>query len=438
MRLQALQKVQQQKPGDLSSTRIPLPIKYYLSLSVVFWFCCLSLQSFWRFVQHRPFPYKSPFMPAELCRDLWCYRPQFLALHTPDFFKYQGMEMFPYPPATAIPFAVFQNILPQFHSIPYIFLTFLGVACIAGALARGLIRLEIAFWKAISLSVVAFLLIFPFWFVWVTGNIEIVLFLLLSCGVFLFLRGRFKLAAIFIGFCAAMKFYPFVLLVLLLPAKRYREIGIGIATFIVANMAGLWVMCPNIHFAYLATRKAMQTNRVDYMETFLTPQSAADHSIWGSVKTVLFTLTRHTHYPSWSVAAYLACTALLGITLYFGRIRHLPILNQVFSLYLCMLLFVPESFEYTLIHLTVPFCLLVLYTVRRSREGLDVKYLTPVFVCLAFVLAPENELILHHHGVWGPAKCVALVALLGLLLTRRLNSDELDLPMKMNGVAAGA
>jgi hypothetical protein len=88
-----------------------------------------------------------------------------------------------------------------------------------------------------------------------------------------------------------------------------------------------------------------------------------------------------------------------------------------------MLVLVPESFEYTLIHLAVPWGLLVLYTIQCAKEGRSLKRLTPAFLCLAFVLSAQNELLVYR-GYWGQAKCLVLVALLVISLTSRWEGFE--------------
>jgi len=396
---------------------IPKPIAYYFFASLFLWACCLVTIGYWRFIAHRPAPYNTLRMPAPLFRDLWCYHAQFVHLHSPDFFKYTFTEMFPYPPGSAFPFAVFNNLLPHFHTIPYLVITLLGIATLVSLFVKRLRELDVKGWRLYALSVAPLLLMFPFQFVYTTGNIEIVLFLLLIFGVLAFLRGHFVTAAILIGFCASMKMYPFVLIALFIPVRRYREMALAAVTFVVSIVGGLWLMCPDIPFAWRASREALQINRMEMMQNFLFIQTAADHSIWGLVKTIAYVLTKHQHHSSKSVTAYLGVMALAGIMMYFGRIRKLPLLNQIVCLYLCLLLLVPESFEYTLIHLALPWALLVLYTIHQARQHLSLRGLTPVFLCFAFVLSAENELVFHY-GYWGPAKCVGMLVLLALALTQ--------------------
>jgi hypothetical protein len=264
--------------ADADSWTLPQPIAIYLWSSAFFTFLCAALILFWR-AHHWPYPYNTVFMPDALCRDLWCYKPQFLELHTVNFFRPRQEELFPYPPGSVLPFILFQNILPEFHSIPYIGLTLLGVVGLAILLIQGIVRLGVGRQKASVLVAVAATLMFPFWFVWSTGNIEIFLFLALSCSIIAFLRGKLLLAAVLIGFCASMKLYPFIFVALFLSIKRYREMVVAAGSFVLFTLMGLWFMTPHLQLSWEGTRAAMKANRSGTMQTFFPIQSSADHAL---------------------------------------------------------------------------------------------------------------------------------------------------------------
>jgi hypothetical protein len=414
-----------QSPTHARQTTLPKPILFYLSASLFLSFVCVMVILLQRYVRHSNFNYHWFFLLDNPQRDLWCYQPQFLKLHNTGFFSASSnIEMFPYPPGSVLITALFNNLLPKFHSIPYFFLSFLGIAGLAAGLEKTLEQLDMERWKAILLATASLLLFFPLYFAWMTGNIEVIIFLLLAAGVLSFLRGNFILAAVLIGYCGSTKFYPIVLIALFLPVRRYKEIAVAMVAFFASLFAGLWLACSDLHVAYFGLRMAMKTNRVDYMQSYMFPQSMADHSLWGLFKSVGFMLTKQEHYPSWALSTYMAITASLGFALFFGRIRKLPLLNQITCLYLCLLLLVPESFEYTLLHLALPCGLLLLYTVQLANEGRSVRSLFPAFLCMAFVLSADIELVYARHGFWGQAKCLALVALLGMALASRWDGLE--------------
>ena len=59
------------------------------------------------------------------------------------------------------------------------------------------------------------------------GNIELFLWIFAAAGTWAFLRGHENAAAVLWGLAAAMKLFPIVLLVLLLPRRRWRAFAVG-------------------------------------------------------------------------------------------------------------------------------------------------------------------------------------------------------------------
>jgi hypothetical protein len=411
-------------PAEQRTKGLPPSITYYLAVNAFAWMVCLTLFFFWARVQHLPYPYYSIFMPETGLRDLWWCGGQFASLHSEQFFNAGPYEPWAYPPGTAIAFALFHNVLPRFHSIPFISVTFGGLCVLAMFFVQCLQRLGVTRFKAITLAVVALVPVYPFAFTWTTGNIEFILFLTLSCGIIAFLRGHYLAASICIGFCASMKLFPFVFLALFLSRRRYKDMVVAVVSFFVSSLAGLWLLCPDIRFSWKQLNAALKLNRSTYMQAYLYPQSAADHSMWGLIKTASFIHSRQTRFSGRSISLYMAASAIIGLALYFWKIRSLPLLNQIVCLYLAMVLLVPESFEYTLIHLSIALALLVLYAFQAAGNARSPKGLIAAFLCLAVVLAPENELIFHGHGYWGPAKCIVLILLFFVALTSRWEGLE--------------
>ncbi|HEV2619841.1 MAG TPA: hypothetical protein VGU23_07870, partial [Acidobacteriaceae bacterium] len=72
----------------------------------------------------------------------------------------------------------------------------------------------------------------------------------------------------------------------------------------------------------------------------------------------------------------------------------------------------PTSYDYTLLHLYTPWVMLVFLAVSRWRDHLPVpKGLWPAFLCLALLLSPQSEIILHGERIGSQIKCLALLAL---------------------------
>jgi hypothetical protein len=95
----------------------------------------------------------------------------------------------------------------------------------------------------------------------------------------------------------------------------------------------------------------------------------------------------------------------------------MPVLNQVLCLTVAMTLLPPMSFDYTLIHLYLPFALLALYLVDFHRKGLDApRGVAGVVFCMVVLLSQVGEIIFHGDRLGGQIKAVALLVLFVLCL----------------------
>jgi len=151
-----------------------------------------------------------------------------------------------------------------------------------------------------------------------------------------------------------------------------------------------------------------------------------DHSVLGFLKALSLILLPDelsSETLSSLVNLYMPIMALAGLVVFFAVIRKLPITNQVICLVVAMILLPPVSYDYTLLHLYIPWALLVLVTIE-SRDRI-VPGLTAAMVCCAVLFAPVTELIVHGQSYGGQVKAVALVVL-GLIALIRKFSSSLD------------
>ena len=111
-------------------------------------------------------------------------------------------------------------------------------------LLRGLIRAGIGVATAVALPVSLALISFPIERMVHQGNVEVVLWIFTAVGVLAFWRGHDDAAAMLWGLAAAMKLFPIVLLVLLLPRRQWRAIAVGVGTFVGATLWALWWLGP--------------------------------------------------------------------------------------------------------------------------------------------------------------------------------------------------
>jgi hypothetical protein len=403
---------------------IPKPILGYFAVAAGLWACCLALMGYWHFALRRHYPYTLIFIPHTLFGDFHIFDERFRSLHSQRFFSPDIGIAFQYPAPGAMVYAFFDNLIPRFHFAAFLAVTLAGFALLLLLFARKVMQLGWSNGKAAGMALVGTLSMYPLLFAVHQGNIECILFLLLAGSVIALLRGRFVLAAVMIAVCASMKLYPFVLMAIFLSLKRYKEMVLAGLVFVASNIISLWILCPQIGYAWRSINEGLKISRATYMLVFLRIETPIDHSGFGVIKTILFHFKGHAEVSSRTLSLYMALMACTGLVLYFGRIRKLPLLNQIACLYVCMVSLTPESFSYTLAHLAVVWALLVLYTLHHAASGNDVRRMTPVFVCLACLLAPLNELVRNGIGYWGQVQWFLLIALLCVSLTYRWEGFE--------------
>lgn len=168
------------------------------------------------------------------------------------------------------------------------------------------------------------------------------------------------------------------------------------------------------------------------MLPFLPYETGLDHSAFGFIKVAA---SRHFHgyMPGSLLSAYLLTAACLGILLYFLVIRKLPLLNQILSLCILSILLPPTSHDYTLLHLYVPFGLLVVYMFQLRQQGQRGDGLTAAFLCFGILLSAESELIWHGLGRSGQLKALTLTVLLVIALRTRWEWPKLGQPQAFGG-----
>ncbi len=378
--------------------------------TVSLWVICLSLMGYWRHVLRLPYPYNFPFFPVNHFYDLWCFNLRFQHLHSRAFFSPDLGLPFQYPGSAALIYAALTLSGHPYWYFPAVTLSLillLGFVLGKHMIASGLTRND-----TVALLLASFIFSYPFWYEYVQSNIEVVIFAVIAGGIFAFLSGKTYLAAALFGFAASAKIFPFVFFALLVSRRRWREVGVGLAIGAAAEVAGLWMLCPDIAYAHRGVSAGLTANRADIVLYFDRLAIGFDHSLFGMMKRLLFH-SYGSHYPLFLLYSYLAGVALLGITLWIVRIRKLPLLNQIVCLTICAILLPPTSYEYTLMHMYVPWGLLVLYIANhRTKGGAVARGLMSMFVCFGVLFGPCTELIVHGVNAGGQLKCLVLVTML--------------------------
>jgi hypothetical protein len=400
-----------------SSVTLPQPLRSFWRLNVVLSVACGLIMLGAKFLLHAQYPYTWPFIPFYGWIDFVCFKQQFHYFHHLNFFDYVGQYdlHFMYPAPVALLYEGFYAL--HWHSLSIFLLSTGGlVLLLAALLGREMVQRGIAPRIATLFIGSALCFSYPFWFEYLLGNVEVCIFLIVAFGIVAFLRGQLVLSATLIGIAASMKIFPFVYLALFLSRRKYREFGLGIAVAAVMNVFSLWMVCPSLPVAYRGIEAGLAMFRTKYMLRYLPVETGFDHSIFGLIK-------RFGHHflgpvmPSSLLTGYMVAVAVAGIALYFLRIRYLPLLNQILSLFIASILLPPTSHDYTLIHLYVPWGLMVLYAIDLARAGRSVEGLRGAFVCFAILMSAESELV-YKAGYSGQLKAVTLVVLLVIALRR--------------------
>ncbi len=421
--------------------RLPSPLRLFLVQSAIWTLACVAAELVCHRYLHLGYPFNYPAVPrASMFGDFTSYLPKFAFFHSRAF--YQTEPGLTYPAPSVVLFKLF--LLPQpgtARQMQLALFHYLGVMVLTSvvllvAFWRGLIRhglgTRTASWFAFGTSVCSF----PVWFDLHQGNIEFVVWITTVCAVWAIWTRRFSLAAIFLGAAIALKLYPVILLGLLLAQKRLREAALALGAASALTLASLWLICPDVRYSWHATNEAISRTRTEYMLTLFPVESGFDHGLFVLLKRSLPTLPPPEHLAH-VLRAYLVLSAVAGVTLFFLRIRKLPVINQVLALSIAAVLLPPVSYDYTLLHLYAPFALLAFFAVKNMER--QTRALTLAFSLLAIILSAQSEFILHGFRFSGQLKAVALLALFVLSVVcpfRDTAHDDEARALKETGEAA--
>jgi hypothetical protein len=397
--------------ASLTAT-LGLPLRTFATLQIFLALVCVFAELYCRYVLHLGNQYIYPLKNRNQTGwDYTLFAEQFRYFHRPEFFV---VREFPYPAPVAIPYAIFFSY--HAHPLRFFFGFILASFAIAGLLlGLALHRRGVSSLKATLFILASLLMAYPLWFELKQANMEICVWVLVAAGVWAFCRGKGYSAAACFGIAGAMKIFPFVFLGLMLARRRYRQMAVVALTALVTTLVSLWLVGPNILETWREIQKSVAFFRTTYMLSFRGEEIGFDHSLFGIYK-------RFAHHlpPPEQLGhianIYLAIAAVSGIALYFLKIRYLPLINQVLCLTIASILLPPISYEYTLMHLYIPWAMLVLFAQEQSSTGSQIRRairgLTAAFVCFAILLSPMGELIHHATRYGGQIKALVLVCLM--------------------------
>ena len=385
------------------------PLLRFVQVQCLVWSSTIIIGWIERDALHLPEAFWYPlFLRAVRFTDLTIYQERFSYFHHAEFFTLPGFP-FTYPAPAAIAYEGL--FLFGSHALAaYISLCFGAFLCAALLLARRMRRVASGSDIAAFLWC-SFLFSYPFWFMVDRANIEIIVWLLLGLGVAAYWNKKWYLSATSIGVAISFKIFPFVFLGLLLSARKYKAAALAVCTAAFTTFASIWILGPTYKIASEGVSRGIEYFRVEYLLHFRTSEIGFDHSAFSVIKQMLseFPASPERYYRPW-LNGYLVVAVAAGLILYFWKIRSLPRTNQVLALTVASILLPPLSGDYTLIHLYIPWALLVVVAIS-SNEDRPPRGLTLCFVCMAILMAPESFLFIHGVRIAGQFKAVVLVVL---------------------------
>jgi len=323
--------------------------------------------------------------------DLMEYPGTYQLLHSAAFFFNVAGNPWAYPmfsPVAYPPFAA--AVMAPLYAFPipellYLLVSGAWLAVLVGWVGRGLVRVGVAPATAVLMPLSLVLISFPIERLVHQGNIEIVLWMLTALGVLAFLRGHDDAAALLWGLAAAMKLFPLVLLVLLLPRRKWRAFAEGVATFVGATVWALWWLGPSVRVAWAGTMVNVFRYQGARTAEWTLRELVANHSLIEVAKIVAMIA----HYPMDKLTLpYFACgAAVMGAAL-FGKLWKMPVANQVLAVSTFMVMFPPISYYHALVHMVAPLVLLGWIAIRAQQAGVRVRGLQGTMLLFVPLFAP--------------------------------------------------
>jgi hypothetical protein len=254
---------------------------------------------------------------------------------------------------------------------------------------RGLVRAGIGPATAVAMPLSLASISFPILRLVHQGNVEIVLWMFTALGVLAFLRGHDDAAAVLWGLAAAMKLFPIVLLILLLPRWKWRAFAVGVATFLVATLWALWWLGPSVRVAWAGTMQNVFGYEGTRTAEWTLRELVANHSLMVVAKMGAMMV----QYPMGKLTLpYFALGAVVMGAAFFGKLGKMPVANQVLGVSTFMVMFPPISYYHALVHMVAPLLLLGWVAIRAQRAGVRVKGLLGTMLLFVPLFAPFTVL----------------------------------------------
>jgi hypothetical protein len=393
----------------MSSVRASMRIYLYVFASL--WVVALAAIFVQGCLLHKAYPYNTfLFRPEIHFTDFTIFDARFAIWdRSESFYAVPGFP-FTYPAPLLACFLAYWKLTP--HPLAAYLAT---VVLFAAAAAAMLVRR----YPALRWPVLATLLgSYPLMFLLDRANIEGLVWIALATALFAFARRRFTTSAILFGVAAGMKIFPAALLLIFWKRRRYRYFPVGVASAIVCNIAGLAIAGPSIPKAFGHVLAGMDFFRHFEILTHRPDQIGFEHSLFSCIKQILHLALHSSQRTDELLPAmclpYLAVTATIFAGLYIFSIRKLPVLNRIFALTACSISLPFVSYDYTLVHMYIPFAAFLIYLttdVAAGRAVLPLRRALAFLIPCAVLFAPLSWMLFQGSGCGGQIKALALAAL---------------------------
>jgi Glycosyltransferase family 87 len=284
---------------------------------------------------------------------------------------------------------------------------------------------------------------FPLIFAVDRGNIEVVVWAFAATGLCFFLRGRCRIAAIFIGIASAIKPFSFLYFLLLLRRRKYKDAAFGAAASAAILLVALSILGHTPWQAYQQLQAGISLTMGRYIANLTPPAELRfAHSLLDFFKSLALAVKLHSLNPDlavevgtrlrvqaggWDVARTLVhiypAVAIAAIALLAFVFFRKPALNQVIAAAASVTLFPPISSEYTLLHLYIPFGAFLIFLngdLTAGRAQIKTRWLFAYATLFGLLFAPLTFLRIYA----GACKTLVLVAILVLAASSPLPSSD--------------
>jgi hypothetical protein len=280
--------------------------------------------------------------------------------------------------------------------------------------------------RVTGIAVMTALLCFPFWYEFERGNMEGIVWIVQALAVAALIGNRNLTGGLLIALGASMKFYPGVLFLILLSRRRYKDLAISVLAIVPIQLTALMVIGPSIPEAYRQVKSGLGVVAVTHIFNLLDPDVGFDHSLFGVIKQILYWASRYGHFERKQIphtllslgTPYSIAVTVGFLLLYWFRVRKLPALNQLIVLMLLATMLPPIALEYTLVQVTIPWAVFLLYITHDGVRGtatIPVLASIAIMIAFAFVFAPAPYLAGPVTCYAGQFKLLALACIVGLL-----------------------